>query len=112
MTCDLLVNACGNVTDEDSGDEDEVDNPRGSQHNAHAEIEVVVCQTEDDFSSADELPLSHFVKSNIAEKVGKKKKKKNIYHWVKQHIISSAKNVFSTFGSTGFRSKEPIIILL
>lgn len=85
------VNACGNITDEDSGDEDvvRIENLPGSQLRAPAEIKLVVRQTEDYFSSDDDLPLSHFATSNVTEKVNKKAtKKKKVYNWVKQDIVA------------------------
>lgn len=95
VTVFLPINACGNITDEDSGNEEvvHIDNLPGSQLSAPAEIKVVVRQTEDDFSSEDDLPLSH-LKSNVSEKVEKKQKKKKVYQWVKQDVIPSDQTSF------------------
>ncbi|KAF2880858.1 hypothetical protein ILUMI_25313, partial [Ignelater luminosus] len=58
------VNVCGNITNEDFGYEEvvQIDNLPVSRLRAPAEIKVVVPQTEDDFSSDDDLPLSNFTK--------------------------------------------------
>lgn len=79
-------NANGKITDEDSGEEDNVDlnNLPGGQLRAQVEVELNGDQhnEEDDWESEDDLPLSTF-------KTAKKKnysKKNRVFKWVKKGI--------------------------
>lgn len=87
------TNACDDITDEDSGDEDQVhiDNAPASQLSAPSEIrlQIPVLDTADDWSSDDDLPLSVYVSTNSNNITkSKKPKKKKVYHWVKNDLIS------------------------
>lgn len=106
------VNACGDITDEDSGEDDvvQIDNLPGTQLCAAAEVELLVRQTEEEFSSDDDLPLSHFVASNTSEKMKKTQpKKRKIYQWVKEDlIVPNQENVCESEAALGTDPKSPL----
>lgn len=94
------VNACADITDEDSGEEDvvQLDNLPGSQLRAPAEIKLNTGST-DDFSSDDDLPLSTFVQEIGNSIQEKKTKKKKIYEWVKQDIVATEQKILTQEGN-------------
>ncbi|KAK9888389.1 hypothetical protein WA026_000640 [Henosepilachna vigintioctopunctata] len=51
-------NACGNITDEDSGDENQLDINNLPSSMIQNQVEVNIRVKEEDWSSEDELPLS------------------------------------------------------
>lgn len=79
------TNACGNVTDEDSGDEDQVDinNLPGSL--MQSSVEINIREQEDMQSSDDDIPLSEIRKKCVG--FNKKEiKKKKVYQYIKEDI--------------------------
>lgn len=82
-------NATGELTDEDSGDEDimTINNLPGSQLKAPTEI-VFENDIGDDFSSEDDVPLSQIRQTLMTNnaKRSAKKKIRQIYQWVKDDL--------------------------
>ncbi|XP_018578332.1 piggyBac transposable element-derived protein 3-like, partial [Anoplophora glabripennis] len=74
----------GDITDEDSGDENvvEMSNLPASQLQAPAEINLKRYNN-DDFSSEDELPLARLISVKSKKKSSKKKK---VYEWIKEDL--------------------------
>lgn len=73
-------NACGDITDEDSGDENllEVDNLPASQLRAPAEVVFSRQKEDSDFDEEDDIPLSNLCKKT---KTSKSKKRKLDCRW-------------------------------
>lgn len=86
------VNACGNVTDEDSGDEDLIDINNLPASQMQSQVEVNTRITDEDWSSEDELPLSELQrrsknKSNI-KSCGSRLESRTVYRYVKEDLPS------------------------
>ncbi|XP_045479725.1 piggyBac transposable element-derived protein 2-like [Harmonia axyridis] len=80
------INACTEVSDEDSGKEDFLDlnNLPGAQLQAPAEIQT---ESTDEYSSEDNLPLSIWKRTCQNNRKKTNPKKKKIYNWVKEDLI-------------------------
>lgn len=77
ITIFLPNNACGDITDEDSGDEDYIDInnlPSSVMQNEVEFVKKINCDS--DWDTEDDIPLSQ-IKSNLSKK-GKKYKKNKI----------------------------------
>ncbi|KAL3267110.1 hypothetical protein HHI36_011250 [Cryptolaemus montrouzieri] len=77
-------NANGEVTDEDSGDEDQVrpSNLPGSQLSASAEVYSDDRNRDDDFDSEEEISLAE-----LERKLKGRTKEKNNYHWTDGNLF-------------------------
>ncbi|KAK9878354.1 hypothetical protein WA026_021662 [Henosepilachna vigintioctopunctata] len=71
-------NACENITDEDSGDEDQLDMNNFPSSMIQNQVEVNIRVNEEDCSSEDELPLST-LQNEEKPKDNLKTKKKKVY---------------------------------
>ncbi|XP_030757970.1 piggyBac transposable element-derived protein 3-like [Sitophilus oryzae] len=83
-------NACGNITDEDSGAEDQLDinNLPSSMNESQVEVNI---QVTEEWSSEDELPLSDLqykAKHNPAQKSKLQDKKKKIYQFMREDLLA------------------------
>ncbi|KAK9877992.1 hypothetical protein WA026_020206, partial [Henosepilachna vigintioctopunctata] len=79
-------NACGNITDEDSGNEDQLDINNLPPSMIQSQVEVNIRVNEEDWSSEDELPLSTLQNKEKPEDNLKTKKKKKVYQFVQQDL--------------------------
>lgn len=81
-------NACGDVTDEDSGDEDNVDinNLPASQMQSVVEVVASNNTIDDNWDSEDELPLTT-VRHNLSVR-GNTIKRKREYQYVKEDLVA------------------------
>ncbi|KAL3279166.1 hypothetical protein HHI36_016680 [Cryptolaemus montrouzieri] len=92
----LPSNANGDVTDEDSGDEDQVGlfNLPGSKLSAPAEIYSDNRNRDSDFNSEDEISLAELVR----KLKGRTKEKKN-YHWTNGDLVPQPMELPSSIGA-------------
>lgn len=98
-------NACGNVTDEDSGDEDlmHYNNLPGTQLRGEAEMRVPV-PTIEEFDEEDEIPLSSFV-DNTSKKC---KKPRLTCTWIEGGFEEYIPNVWPQDIDEEIKNKTPI----
>ncbi|KAK9888942.1 hypothetical protein WA026_001161 [Henosepilachna vigintioctopunctata] len=91
-------NACGNITDEDSGDEDQLDMNNLPSRMIQNQVEVNIQVNEEDWSSEDEIPLST---------LQNKEKPKNNLKAKKKRYTSLSNRIFQLM--TMFFSKNKFV---
>lgn len=92
------TNACGDVTDEDSGDEDYVDINNLPSSQMQNQVELNCVQDTDGWSSDDDLPLT-----KLQNKVIKKRKE---YHYEREDLMESS-STFVSQENFNFENNSP-----